>query len=197
MSRTEQLQLGAFIRSGILFTLMVIIFLIDQFIKSYDKNILNYPLSLVAVLLVWTIEYDLTNNNTYSLLLSFFLFMSSVAREGYQMLKSKTVFTYMPPTYLEYLIPAISALISLYFGLFCFPLSILTIMSTCLMLAKPQKLFLRVIFKVAVLILLSYCMLQIMQISITIREATKTIEAFSSHLNSIFILFFLELSLWF
>ena len=80
MSRTEQLQLGAFVRSGMLFTLMVIVFLIDQFIKSYDKNVLDLPFSIPIVLACWTIEYSYTSDNVYSLVLTIALFLCSLAK---------------------------------------------------------------------------------------------------------------------
>jgi hypothetical protein len=80
MSRTEQLHLGAFIRSGVLFTLMVIIFQIDQFIKSYDTIHLNLPLSIPALFAIWTTEYYYTGNNVYSLLVAIAFFLCSLGQ---------------------------------------------------------------------------------------------------------------------
>lgn len=80
MSRTEQLHLGAFVRSGLVFTIAVIIFLIDQFIKLYDKNIVSYPLSIVFVILIWTYEFSYLSSNLYALILALLLFVCSIGR---------------------------------------------------------------------------------------------------------------------
>jgi hypothetical protein len=89
-----------------------------------------------------------------------------------------------------------SALVALYFGVFCFPLSILTILTSSFMLAKPQRLLFRVLFKILLLIVVIYCLLKIQDASMPAVEAVqKSVLGFSPHLNSVLLLLFLQGSL--
>lgn len=64
------------------------------------------------------------------------------------------------------------------------------------MLTKPQRLLSRVVFKIGVLALTLFCLLQVnINSSLSPEMFLSTLQGFSPQLNSILILFFMELSL--
>ena len=164
MSRMEQLPIDAFIASGVLFTLSVIILLINRFVKHYESLKLNLPLLFIATLFIWIYEYQIIENITFTFIFSMLIFIGSLFKDVTKILKEKNKFKVKVPLYLSvvftysnfrYYIDYLG-LISIYFGLICFSLSIISIFSTTLMLIKPQKLFLRVLFKIIVFVVFIY-----------------------------------------
>jgi hypothetical protein len=108
LSRVDQLPIMAFMVSSLIFTAAVIIHLIDTFIRGFERHIIDLPYRILAVLYAWMVEYYLTHNNFYTLLLATAFFLGSILEDGQRLFGSSRSLQPIPKTYLEYLMTPIS-----------------------------------------------------------------------------------------